>query len=388
MTTLPRFLRDPGVHFFLFGPRGTGKTTWLKATHPDALWIDLLEPDVERELTARPEKLRRMVEAGAGPGVVIVDEVQRAPEVLTVVHRLMEDRKGHYRFILTGSNSRKLKRAHVDLLGGRALKRAMHPFLAAEIGPSFDLEKTLVTGMVPAVWNHPSPSEAIRAYLSLYIREEVKMEGLVRDLGGFNRFLEAVSFSHGGVLNLAAIARECEVGRSTVSGYLDVLEDLMLSFRLPVFTRRAKRHLTRHDKLYLFDAGVYRTLRPSGPLDQPEEMGGAALEGLVAQHLRAWIDYSQASLSLYYWRTKSGTEVDFVLYGSDGLFALEVKSHARVFPKDLRGLKAFREDYPMARVALLHGGPRPLLIDGIPCLPCRDFLGALVPGDPLPIAEA
>ena len=152
MTVVPRFFQDPGSSFFLFGPRGTGKSTWLRATLPHALWIDLLEPDVERELSARPERLRALVEGVPQPGVVVVDEVQRAPEVLTVVHQLLEEKVPRRRFVLTGSSARKLKRAGVDLLGGRALRRTMHPFMAAELGTAYDLERALRDGLVPGVW--------------------------------------------------------------------------------------------------------------------------------------------------------------------------------------------------------------------------------------------
>ena len=165
------------------------------------------------------------------------------------------------------------------------------------------------------------------------------MEGLVRNIGGFSRFLEAVSFSHAAVLNASSVARECHVERKTVEGYLDILEDLLLAFRIPVFAKRAKRDLSLHAKLFLFDTGVFLSLRPRGPLDHPEAIDGQALEGLAAQHLRAWIDYAKGSHQLYYWRTRSGVEVDFIVYGEDGIWAIEVKNSARVKPEDLRGLK-------------------------------------------------
>lgn len=315
---------------------------------------------------------------------MVVDEVQRAPALLDVVHEQIETRRG-ITFVLTGSSARKLRRAGVNLLGGRAVACTMHPFMAAELGDAFDLEAALRLGLVPLVWNAPDPAAARDAYLSLYIREEVQAEGMVRDLGGFARFLEAASFSHGGVLSVAAIARECEVSRKSVEGYLEILEDLLLAFRVPVFTRRAKRNLTTHPKLFWFDAGVFRSARPAGPLDRPEEAAGAALEGLVAQHLRAWISYSRRDLDLFFWRTKSGSEVDFVLYGKDGFWALEVKNARRVHPHDVRTLAAFAADYPEARVALLHRGTGRLLVDRVLCLPADEFLRQLRPdGDLLP----
>ncbi|MFV1995938.1 MAG: ATP-binding protein, partial [Verrucomicrobiales bacterium] len=218
--------------------------------------------------------------------------------------------------------------------------------MAAELGERFDLEVALRQGMLPVVWAAHDPSAALDAYNGLYLREEVQMEGLVRNIGSFARFLEAMSFSHAAVLNLSNVSRECQVSRKTVEGYVEVLEDLLLGFRLPVFSRRANRALAAHPKYYYFDAGVFRANRPAGPLDAPEEIDGAALEGLVAQHLRAWCDYSGADHRLYFWQTRSKVEVDFVVYGNSGLYAVEVKNSGRVRPEDLRALKSFGEDYP------------------------------------------
>lgn len=382
MATLGRFFQDPGSHYFLFGPRGTGKSTWLREAYPDALWIDLLAPEVHRLYAARPERLREVV-AGGPERVVVIDEVQKAPELLDVVHDLIERRTGA-RFVLTGSSARKLKRQGVDLLAGRALLRTLHPFMAAELGERFDLDAALTRGLVPLVWDSARPAETLASYIGLYIREEVQLEGLVRQVGQFARFLEAVSFSQAAVLNLAAVARECQLSRKTAESYLSLLMDLLLAFEVPVFTKRAQRLLISHPKFYWFDAGVFTAVRPAGPLDRPEEIAGAALEGLVAQHLRAWIAYSGSDFSLSFWRTKAGNEVDFVVYGKDGFWAVEVKHSGTVRPADLRGLRAFREDYPEATLRLVYRGRETLEIDGIRCLPCEEFLRGLVPGQPLP----
>jgi predicted AAA+ superfamily ATPase len=256
----------------------------------------------------------------------------------------------------------------------------MHPFVAAELGERFNLELALHQGLLPLVWDSQRPEETLRAYVSLYLKEEVQTEGMVRNVGNFSRFLEAVSFSQASVLNTSEVARECEVSRKTVQGYIEILEDLLLSFRVPVFTKRARRQLVAHPKFYWFDAGVYRSMRPSGPLDRPEEIAGAALEGLVAQHLRAWIDYTDPRFSMSFWRTRSGTEVDFVIYGPEGFWAIEVKHAGTVRARDLRALKAFKDDYPDARLRLLYRGDERLEIDGIPCWPCGQYLEKIVPG--------
>lgn len=298
--------------------------------------------------------------------------------MLDVVHELTEADR-NLRFVLAGSSARKLRRGGSNLLAGRLVEATMHPFMAAALGDAFSMRRALEIGLVPLVWGAAEPAATLRAYASLYLREEVQAEALVQDVGGFARFLEAVSFSHGSLLNLAEVARECQIGRKTVDGYMGILEDLLLSFRVPVFTRRARRHLVAHDKFHFFDVGVYRSLRPVGPLDRPEEIEGMALEGLVAQHLRAWIAYRAAGAQLYYWRTKSGSEVDFVVYGPDVFVAVDVKRTGNVHGKDLRALRAFRTDYPEAAVCLLYAGRERLEIDGIPCVPIEDFLRALHP---------
>lgn len=378
MSSLPRFFSPPSQSYFLFGPRGTGKTTWLAGAYKNALNLNLLEAARFRELSAQPERLEELVLAQPDKKIVVVDEVQRVPELLHVVHDLIERKLGKT-FVLTGSSARKLRRGGVDLLAGRALLCSLHPFMAAEL-PGFELEKALRLGLVPLIVAAEDPEAAQRAYVSLYLKEEVQAEGLTRNIGHFARFLEAASFSHGAVLNSSQIARECQVERKTVVSYLEILEDLLLAFRLPVFTRRAKRETIAHPKLYFFDAGVFRSLRPKGPLDRPEEIDGAALEGLVAQHLRAWIAYRNHDEQLFFWQTRGGVEVDFVLYGENLFQAIEVKNTARIRPQDLRGLRAFSEDYPEAGLTLLYRGKDRLLIDGILCLPVEDFLKKLDPG--------
>ena len=377
MEFVSRFLQIPNQSFFLLGPRGTGKSTWLRDRLPDALYLDLLEPALHRNLSARPERLRELLAGSPGKTTVVIDEIQRIPELLTVIHAIMEE-PSPPRFVLTGSSARKLRRGGVDLLGGRAEHRTMHPFMAAEL-PEFDLDRALRIGLLPLVMGAADPTDVLDAYASLYLDEEVRAEGLTRNIGGFSRFLEAISFSHRGQLNVSSVARECEVERKVVARYVGILEDLLLTFRLPVFRKRAKRATVTHEKIYLFDAGVFRSLRPKGPLDRSEEIDGQALEGLVAQHLRAWAAYSRHDVDLFYWRTRAGTEVDFVVYGESGLQAFEVKNHGRVHSTDLRALRAFREDYPEAETAVLYRGAERLRIDGVWCVPIEDFLRRTMP---------
>ena len=378
MEVINRFVSEPRQSFFLFGPRGTGKSTWVRHRFGDALRIDLLAPDVFRAYSARPERLREVALGNPRARVIVIDEVQKVPDLLGVVHSLIEEKR-EQRFVLTGSSSRKLKRAGVDLMAGRALIRTIHPFMAAELGKRFHFEKALKIGLLPLVWNSPDPEEVLKTYAALYVREEVQMEGLVRNVGNFSRFLESISFSHAGILNISNLSRECAVERKTVEGYVSILEDLLLGFRLPVFTKRARRAVSVHPKFFLFDAGVFRSLRPTGPLDRPAEIDGPALEGLVAQHLRAWIDYRRARNQLFFWRSRAGLEVDFVVYGSDGFLAIEVKNTNRIRPEDLRGLKSFKDEYPQSHAILLYRGSERLKQGCVLCIPCDEFLRTIHP---------
>ena len=368
-----RSLRKADGSFFLFGPRGTGKSTWLKMVYPRAVVVDLLKTDIFRQFQAKPERLAEVVKGNPSDKVFVVDEVQKVPALLEVVHSLIEEHLD-YTFVLTGSSARKLKRESADLLAGRASKLMMHPFTAGELGTAFDLDSALQYGLLPVVRSAKNPETALSAYIDLYLREEIQQEGLVRNLGPFTRFLEAVTFSHGSQLVSSEISRDCGVGRTTVDSYLKILYDLLIAEVLPVFTKRAKRALVSHGKFYFFDTGVYRALRPKGPLDRPSEIDGAALEGLVYQHLRAWLDYKGVRDGLFFWRTVGGLEVDFIVYTPSVFYAIEVKNASRVDRSDFKGLKAFCEDFPEAKPLLLYRGELQYEEDGILVMPVEKFL--------------
>jgi len=375
---IPRLLPAPKAHFFLLGPRGTGKTAWCNSQFKSALRIDLLDAATLREYSSKPERLIQFVSGNAHKKQIVIDEIQKLPQLLDAVHLLIERKDGH-QFVLTGSSARKLRRQGTNLLGGRAAQKHLHPYMACELGKKFELTQALQHGLLPVVQAAADPNEILQAYNGLYLREEVQMEGLVRNAGDFARFLETMSFSHAAVLNLANVARESHINRKTVENYLQILEDLLLGFRLEVFTKRAARELAGHPKFYFFDTGIFRANRPRGPLDSASELNGLALEGLVAQHLRAWCDYTQAPHQLHYWHTRTGLEVDFILYGESGLFAIEVKNANRVRPEDLKSLRAFAQDYPQSRNYFLYRGEERLLVDGVLCLPCEEFLRSLQP---------
>lgn len=366
-----RLLERPKRSFFLFGPRGTGKTAWLHATLPTAQFFDLLDSGDYQRLAAAPQRLGELIPDDFDDWIVL-DEIQRIPELLNEVHRLIERRR--LRFAMTGSSARKLRRGGVNLLAGRARTLRMHPLTAIELGRDFDLERALRYGQLPFACTTEDPQAYLRDYVTTYLREEVQQEGLVRNLGTFARFLESASFSQGSVLNMASVARECSVSAKAAEGYFGLLEDLLLSTRIPVFARRAKRRMSVHPKFYFFDCGVYRTLRPRGPLDVEGEIDGAALETLFLANANAVNDAAELGYRIHFWRTATSDEVDFVLYGERGLLAFEVKRSSRIRDEDLAPLRSFAEDYPMARLFLLHTGKERRHQRGVEIMPLAEAL--------------
>ena len=356
--------------FFLFGPRGTGKTYWIKNQFPNAVYLDLLEAGLFTKLLANPQRLGEFIPQGFHDWIIL-DEVQKIPQLLDEVHRLIESKK--YKFVLTGSSARKLKQKGVNLLAGRALTFFMHPLTAKEVGKDFNLERALECGQLPSVYQEEDPKKYLASYVKTYLQEEVQQEGLTRNIGAFTRFLEAASFSQGSTLSITEVSRECSVDRKVAENYFKILEDLLLAIRLPVFTKRAKRRIAAHPKFYFFDVGVWRAVRPMGPLDKPEEVGGIALESLVFQELKALNDYFDLGYTLHYWQTANKLEIDFVLYGEKGIAALEVKRTKNVQPKMLGALNAFLEDYPMAKAYLLYGGDKKLQIGKVSIIPITEF---------------
>ena len=372
-----RLIGDPlaaGRSFFLFGPRGTGKTTWLRRRLPEAPFINLLRSSFYTPLSAEPGRIRALVPR-EHRGWVVIDEVQRIPELLNEVHDLIESRG--LKFILTGSSARALRRKGVNLLAGRARTYFMHPLTALEQGDAFDLGRSVRFGHLPARFNDPDPRRYLRDYVQTYLREEVMQEGLTRNIGHFARFLETASLSQGQPLNISAVARDAQVSRTATENYFSILDDLLLAVRLPVFSRRARRRLVSQQKFYLFDTGVFRAIRPVGPLDSEAEMDGPALETLVLQELRAANDYRDRGYQLHYWRTRAKLEVDFVLYGPRGLLAIEVKRSRQLRPADTRSLREFRKDYPAARCWVFYGGEQELDLDGITAMPLERALPEL-----------
>ena len=351
-----------------------GKSTWIRLKYPEARYLDLLDSHIYTQLLTNPGELVDFIPTN-WQKYVIIDEVQRVPELLNEVHRLIENNK--YKFILTGSSARKLRRGGVNLLAGRALNYRMYPLTTEEVGGKFDLSQAIKYGMLPEIWNLETDEERKRylgAYIEMYLKEEVMAEGLTRNLSAFARFLQVASFSVGSVLNVSGVARESMIERKVVESYFEILEDLMLGVRIPVFRKRARRELSIKPKFYFFDTGVYQTLRPHNILDSEQELGGAALENLFLQNLLAITTNEVEKYEVSYFRTVAGSEVDFVVCGKGKLIAYEIKNSPRYNSGWLRGLKQFEKDYPEAELYLLYTGREKLYVGKVQVMPIGEYL--------------
>lgn len=371
---------SPTPHsFFLLGPRGTGKSTWLRVTYPDAHVIDLLSEERYQRYLARPGAFADELRALAPGSTVVVDEVQRLPALLNEVQRFIEERR--LRFVLCGSSARKLKQAGVNLLAGRALRRAMHPFLPEELGADFDLETALRWGTLPIVWQSPGRDETLAAYAQLYLKEEIQAEAIVRNLPGFARFLPIAALCHGQTVNVSNIAREAGVARTTVGGYLEILEETLLCFRVPGFEGKLRIRERRLPKWYWCDPGLARVMRGARGAPAAEERG-ALFEGFVAQLLRAYRDYAALCDDIAYWcPERRGTEVDFVLTRGDEHLAIEVKSGAQFNDRWCAGLRALAPLPNLRRRAIVcPEGPRLRTEDGIDVLSLGELAAELAAG--------
>src|SRR5262249_47702234 len=257
MKPIKRFFTDPHKSYFLFGPRGTGKSTLVKQLYPEAVLIDLLDPQTFRSFRAYPERLIELVKAHSNTAVFIIDEIQKAPDLLSVVHKLIEEKMG-WKFVLTGSSARKLKRAGVDLLAGRAQLKHLHPFMAAGFEEEFDLKKGLEYCFFSLIFELGEAQGGFKEDCALLMKRKGEDEGIVRNIEQFGRFLQAISFSQASILNYTNIARECAVSGKTVENYVSILEDLLLAFKIQIFNKKAQRQLSSHPKFYFFDLGVYQ----------------------------------------------------------------------------------------------------------------------------------
>ncbi len=369
----------PDRSFFLLGLRGVGKSTWVRSALPTAMRFDLLDEALFTDLLADPALFGRMLSAAGPDDWVVVDEVQRLPSLLNEVHRQIADRG--VRFALLGSSARKLKSAGTNLLAGRALRKEMHPFTAAELGDDFDLDDALRYGTIPLVWAAADRGEVLASYAQLYLREEIRAEAAVRNLAGFVRFLPVAALMHAQQLNTAAIARDADVARSTVEGYIEILEDTLVATRLGALEAKLRVRERRRPKLYWADPGLVRALkRQSGPVTAEER--GALLEGWVLGQLRAHNEHQRLYDEIAYWApTESSIEVDFVLRHVHQYAAIEVKSAERYNTSFLKGLRVITDLPGLVRRIVVYRGRRAFRTeDGIDVWPVEVFHQALADG--------
>ncbi|MDD3694811.1 MAG: DUF4143 domain-containing protein [Lentisphaeria bacterium] len=378
MKLYQRALTCPDESFFLLGPRGTGKSTWLMHQFPQAKLFDLLDEQTHFRLLSQPGSFGMELDALPPGSWVIVDEIQKMPFLLNEVHRYIEKRS--LKFALCGSSARKLRQEGVNLLAGRALNRSMYPFMPDELGEDFDLEETLRYGSLPVAWGSKNKVEKLEAYIMTYLKEEIRAEALVRNLPAFSRLVAVSALMHGQVINTSNLARDCAVSRPTVDSYLDILEQTLLCLRLPAYESKLRIRERKLPKFFWIDPGLLRAAKQQLFPQLAAEERGHLFEGLVCTTLLAYKDYRRGFQQLNYWASGSAAsaEVDFIARRGDELVAIEVKS-GKVFNQSwCTGLRAFSEQPGLRRKILVYPeGPELRLPEGIEVMPYRRLANLL-----------
>ena len=365
--------------FFLLGPRQTGKSTLLRYTYPDAVWIDLLKAEEFRRYLTNPELLRQELPKRGDTPFVVIDEVQKLPGLLDEVHWLHENRGIH--FALCGSSARKIKRNHANLLGGRAIRYEMFGFIAAEIKDDFDFIKLLNHGYLPRIYLSRQPRRLLNAYVANYLKEEIAAEGVVRNLPVFSSFLNMAALSDTEPVNFSTIARDCGVSSQTIKEYFQILEDTLLGRWLPSFRKRPKRRVAASSKFYFSDVGVVNFLAKRGSVEQGSELFDKAFENWCFHELNAFNIYRESFADFSFWRLAGGTEVDFII--NDMEIAIEAKSSKRITTNHLKGLRSLKTDHPNIKRRLIICCEDKLRVtdDGIEIIPAAKFIKMLWQGE-------
>lgn len=361
---------------FLWGARQTGKSTLLKKLYPDAPYFDLLLSNEYERFLRNPSLLREILSIPVLSSPVIIDEIQRIPSLLNEVHWLIENRG--IRFILSGSSPRKILRSGGNLLGGRAMRYELYPLTSAEV-PDFDLLKALNSGLLPRHYLAKNSDKLLSAYIGSYLRDEISNEAKIRNITSFSRFLEAAAFSNGEMVNFSNIAAECGISSPTVKEYFQILEDTMTGRFVQAFQKKPKRRVITAPKFYYFDVGIAGFLLKRGRIENGSEAFGKALEHFIYQEIYAYSHYSNKNFTIFYWRTASQIEVDFIL--GDHEVALEIKSTNIINPRHLKGLKSFSEEYKTKKLIIVSNDPFPRKINDITAFPWNVFLEKLWNGE-------
>ena len=353
---------------FLFGPRQTGKSCLINNTLSKFRVYDMLDSEIYLTLSREPKRLEQ--EIRPNEKIIIIDEIQKLPILLDEVHRIIEKYGIH--FLLTGSSARKLRRGGVNLLGGRARSRHLHPFIFSELKEHFKLLKALNNGLIPSIYFSDSPEQDLKAYAGDYIKEEIAAEGLTRNVPAFSRFLQVAAMCNGLLINYTNISNDAQVPSSTVQEYFQILRDTLVGFDVPAWKKSLKRKPISTSKFYFFDVGVVRYLQNRSVLKEGSPEFGDAFETYLAHELKAFVDYNNLG-DLCYWRSKSGYEVDFIFKNT----AVEVKAKKNVSERDLRGIIALKEEKKFAHYVVVCLEKRPRIIQGINILPWQNFLQQL-----------
>ncbi len=366
---LSNLLKDKS--YFLFGPRQTGKSWLIQHTMRQGRIYNLLESETFLKLSYAPQRIRE--EITPQDKFIIIDEIQKLPSLLDEVHLIIEQYPIH--FLLTGSSARKLKRTGVNLLGGRARMQYFHPLTRAELKENFELVRAINHGLLPAMYFSHSVEQDLRAYSGMYLKEEIAAEGLVRNIPAFSRFLEVAALCNAKLINFSNIANDAQVPRTTIHEYFEILKDTLLSYEIPVWKKSKKRKPISAMKFYFFDTGVVRTLQHRGKVQPGTPEFGELFETYICHELHTYIDYCLPEGTIHYWRSVSGSEVDFII---NDKVAIEIKASTNVSYSDLKGLKALQEEKSSIKhymIVCLENTPR--RVDNIHIVPWNVFLEQL-----------
>lgn len=381
---IPRKLVFPeNLSFFLFGPRQSGKSSLIDVVFTKEVWkVDLLLGELFLEYSKSPEIFRRQAETKIekeGVKTIVVDEVQRVPGLLAEIHYLM-GRFQDVRFVLTGSSARKIKRGGADMLAGRAVEKNLFPLTWDELGNTFDLDDALRFGTLPSLCgkNEVEKQQIMSAYVQTYLREEIRAEGIARNLGGFSRFLDVAASQCGEIVNCSSIGRECSLSQKTVESYYEILEDTLIGFRLEPWRKSLRKRLSSHAKFYLFDTGVTNAINRRLTARADPVIRGRLFEQFIVCEIRRAVSYAGSELRTFFWRTSNGAEVDILLekHGSI-LAAIEIKSTAGIAGPDCSGLRAFSGEYPGTPLFIACTASNAWDLNGVTVIPWQELMARL-----------
>jgi len=369
--------KQPKISFFLWGPRQVGKTSLLEKTYPNANWIQLLHSELYAEYSTQPQLLRERAQLWGKKQAIVIDEVQRVPELLHEIHYLIEQ---GYVFVLCGSSARKLRRGSANLLGGRAIRYELRGMTSNELGNDFNLKKIINKGYMPHIYKSKQSQDLKKSYIADYLKEEVFSEGLVRKLAPFSQFLELAALSDTEQVSYESFARDVSKSASTIKSYYEILSDTLLGDFVPAYVFKNKRRVKKQPKFYFFDVGIVNHLASRGNIEMKSSLFGKAFENWVYHELKSYLTYKNKDLKISYWALSSGVEVDFIIGHMN--CSIEVKSSSKINSTHLKGLRELKVEYPEIKKRYVISTERESreTADGIHILSHKDFTEKLWSG--------